>query len=125
MIICKIPRYKDNAIYKKFLAKGMTKSFKSEEEFRDLQDLAFNSVDFVRKVSLGASYLQALNGIDVTTNSSDLVTSKLIGYTAFGQCAIISFSYIRKTLIENGQIDSKEIDSTYSALVFLKVCTFQ
>ena len=47
--------------------------------------------------------------------------AKFIDVTFFGYCATIHFEELRSKLIEDGEIDEKEIDSTFFAIIGLKV----
>ena len=60
MVVCRMPRDRDESKYGEFIGKGVTESFKSYEEFDRLKNETFysNVKDIVYAVTIADSYLK-------------------------------------------------------------------
>merc|ERR1712001_730267 len=72
-------------------------------------------------VTIAKSYLGAVNRATEIKIEPPYVTSLLVDYNYMGYCASISFESLKSYLINKGELDSNQIDSSFIVIIFLKV----
>ena len=123
LIVCKMPRDKNEAKYLEFIGKGITESFENMEEFEKLKNETFYSdvKDIIYAVTIADSYLKGIYRINEIPIEPPYVTSMLVDFYYLGYCAKISFEHLRPFLVKKGEIKKEDIDPSFVATLFLKV----
>ena len=121
--ICKSPFDRNTEKYYEFLAKGRNHSFIDESEYKTFIEESYftKPEDFIYAFGFGTSYESASDVNKKILPQLPYVTSSFLDVAFFGYCATIHFEELRSKLIEDGEIDEKEIDSTFFAIIGLKV----
>ena len=121
--VCRSPFDRNTEKYYQFVAKGRNHSFIDESEYKTLLEESYftKPEDFIYAFGFGNSYDSASNVNNKILPQSPYVTSVFLDIPFFGYCATIHFEELRSKLIEDGEIDQKEIDSTFFAIIGLKV----
>ena len=125
LMICKLPRYKNKEKYQEFTKKGFFGTFASQEEFDKLEKEAFdpNLKKFIHAVTIAKTYLKGLKRVTEIKLEKPYISSVLVGFAYYGNCASISF--LRSFLVQKGEIGEHDITSSFFASIFLKVSTNQ
>ena len=106
------------------MQKGQQGKFKDQAEFESLVEQTFYSKpeEIIHAITIGREYFEALNA-----NKSDIplappyVRSAVSDFAYNGYCAVISFEALREYMVSKRQIDIGELDSTFNAIIWLKV----
>ena len=125
LMICKLPRFKNKEKYQEFTTKGFFGTFASQEEFDKLKNEAFDSdiKKFIHAITIAKTYLKGLKRVNEIKLEKPYISSVLVGFTYYGNCASISFQSLRAFLVQKGEIDKHDITSSFFASIFLKVST--
>lgn len=123
LTICKMPRDKNNTKFGQFIGKAMNQGFASQDEYDSLSEQVFHTDvrDIVYAVTIADSYLKAVGRAKEVKIEPPYVTPNHIDFFYMGHCAVISFQALRKYLIEKGELESDSMDSSFVAMIFLKV----
>ena len=126
LIVCKMPRDKNETKYGEFIGKGFTESFESIQEFEKMKNDTFYSdvKDIIYAVTIANSYLKGVSRAKDIPIEPPYVTSILVDFYYMGYCAKISFEHLRAYLVQKGEIKQEDIDASFVSIMFLKVSFF-
>ena len=102
-------------------------TFSSQEEFDKLEKEAFDPdlKKFIHAITIAKTYLKGLKRVNEIKLEEPYISSVLVGFAYYGNCASISFQSLRSFLVQKGEIDEHDITSSFFASIFLKVSTSQ
>ena len=119
------PLFKDKKRFEEFHSKIQREIFTNIIEFQsEVDQVFFKAEDIIQGVLIGDNYLDAVK--PNATNfeiKAPLVTTYQSDYQRNGACAVLSLETAKKMMVENGYDQySKEKDSDFTAIIYLKVC---
>ena len=100
LMVCKLPRYKNEEKYQEFVTKGFLEDFTSKEEFDKLEREAFDFdiKNTVHAITIAKTYLKGLKRINEIKLEEPFIKPVFVGYAYYGHCASISFQSLRHSV---------------------------